>query len=60
VPRGSDETFIQILADIQVMSGLTALILDFSKPADKFIYLMQKSKIDYFVEINSREWSFLL
>ena len=59
VPRGSDETFIQILADIQVMSALTALILDFNKPADKFIYLMQKGKMDYFVEINSSEWKIL-
>jgi hypothetical protein len=59
VPRGSDETFIQILADIQIMSGLTALILDFNKPADKFIYLMQKSKMDYFVEINSSDWKIL-
>ena len=59
VPRGSDETFIQILADIQIMSGLTALILDFNKPADKFIYLMQKGKMDYFVEISSSDWKIL-
>jgi hypothetical protein len=56
-PRDSTENFIQVLAEVQIMTALPALILDFNRPVDRFIYLMQRNaKMDYFVEISSKEW----
>lgn len=58
VPTASDERFIQAMAEVQIMTALPAIILDFNRPADRFIYLMQRSpKLDYFVELNSIEWT---
>lgn len=58
IPSASDERFIQAMAEVQVMTALPAIILDFNRPADRFIYLMQRNaKLDYFVELNSLEWS---
>jgi hypothetical protein len=46
-----------VLAEVQIMTTLPALILDFNRPVDRFIYLMQRNaKMDYFVEISSKEW----
>jgi hypothetical protein len=60
VPRDSDETFIQLMAEVQIMTALPALVLDFNKSADRFIYLMQRNpKMDYFVEVNSMEWALI-
>jgi len=57
-PRDSTENFIQVLAEVQIMTALPALILDFNRPVDRFIYLMQRNaKIDYFVEMSSKEWT---
>jgi len=57
-PRDSTENFIQVLAEVQIMTVLPALILDFNRPVDRFIYLMQRNaKIDYFVEMSSKEWT---
>ena len=57
-PRDSTENFIQVLAEVQIMSALPALILDFNRPVDKFIYLMRRNeKLDYFVELTSTEWT---
>jgi hypothetical protein len=56
-PRNSSENFIQVLAEVQIMTALSALILDFNRPVDKFIYLMRRNeKLDYFVELTSTEW----
>jgi hypothetical protein len=56
-PRDSTENFIQVLAEVQIMSALSALILDFNRPVDRFIYLMRRNeKLDYFVELTSTEW----
>ena len=58
MPTSSDDIFIQVLAEVQIMTALPALILDFNKPVDRFIYLMQRNpKLDYFVELNSMDWS---
>ena len=57
-PRDSTENFIQILAEVQIMTALPALILDFNRPVDRFIYLFQRNpKLEYFVELTSKEWS---
>lgn len=57
-PRDSSENFIQILAEVKIMTALPALILDFNRPVDKFIYLMRRNeKLDYFFELNSTEWN---
>jgi hypothetical protein len=56
-PRDSTENFIQVLAEVQIMTALPALILDFNRPVDRFIYLMRRNeKLDYFVELTSTEW----
>ena len=58
VPKTKDEEFIQMMADIQILSVTPGLILDFNRPVDKFIYLMQRNKsLIYFHEINSKPWS---
>ena len=58
--KNNTEEFIKTFAEIQVMTAVPALILDFQRPVDRFIYLMQRnSKLEYFTELNSREW-FLL
>jgi len=57
VPTNSSDVFVQVLAEVQIMTALPALILDFNVPVDRFIYLMQRnSKLDYFVEMNSMDW----
>jgi len=57
IPKDIETTFIQSLAEIQIMCALPALILDFNFPSDRFIYLMKRNqKLDYFVEINNTEW----
>jgi len=57
-PRDSTENFVQVLAEVQIMTALSALILDFNRPVDRFIYLMRRNdKLDYFVELNSTEWN---
>jgi hypothetical protein len=58
--KNNSEEFIKAFAEIQVMTAVPALILDFQRPVDRFIYLMQRNpKLDYFTELNSMEW-FLL
>ena len=58
--KNNTEEIIKAFAEIQVMTAVPALILDFQRPVDRFIYLMQRNvKLDYFTELNSKEW-FLL
>jgi hypothetical protein len=58
--RVTDDAFIQAMAEVQIMTALPALILDFDRPVDKFIYLMQRNvKMQYFTEINNEEWKLL-
>lgn len=55
--KNNSEEVIKAFAEIQVMTAVPALILDFQRPVDRFIYLMQRnSKLDYFTELNSKEW----
>ena len=57
-PKDSSELFIQVLAEVQIMTALPALILDFNRPVNRFIYLMKRNeKLDYFVELTSTEWN---
>ena len=50
--------FIQEMAEVKLMSAAQSMILDFSKPIDRLIYLLRKSKenLEYFKEINRTEW----
>lgn len=50
--------FLHVMAEVQVMVALPALILDFDRPVDRFIYLMQRNQrgLNYFMEINSNPW----
>ena len=58
--KDSDSAFIQAMAEVQVMTAVPALILDFDRPVDRFIYMMQRNqRLNYFVEINDKEWTLL-
>lgn len=58
---GADNQFIQYMADIQIMSALPALALDFTRSADRLIYLMQRYRggLTYFTEINGLDWKLI-
>jgi hypothetical protein len=53
--------FLNMMAEVQIMSILPALILDFTESVDRFIYMMHRNMkgIDYFNEINGLEWSLI-
>jgi hypothetical protein len=58
--KETDDAFVRAMAEVQIMTAVPALILDFERPVDRFIYLMQRNaKLDYFVEMNGIEWSLL-
>lgn len=59
-PKDAD-AFVQTMAEVQIMVALPALILDFERPIDRFIYLMQRNQrgLEYFTEINSEPWKLL-
>jgi hypothetical protein len=50
------------MAEVKLMSKSSSMILDFSKPIDRLIYLLRKPREDlqYFKEINNLEWGLLL
>jgi hypothetical protein len=58
---GATNQFIHLMANIQIMSTLPALALDFSRSVDRFIYLMQRHRggLTYFTEINGLEWNLI-
>jgi hypothetical protein len=57
IPKDVETGFIKSLAEIQIMTALPALILDFRYPSDRFIYLMKRNqRLDYFVEVNNTQW----
>lgn len=58
---GADNIFIQLMADIQIMTSQPALILDFERSADRFIYLMQRYRggLTYFTEFSGLEWNLI-
>lgn len=60
-PKEGEGDLIQSMSEIQIMSAVPALILDFNRASDRFIYLMHRNHRDmtYFVEINGKEWSLL-
>jgi hypothetical protein len=57
----AETQFVQTMADIQIMTAIPALALDFSRPADRFIYLMQRTKggLTYFKEVKNVEWNLI-
>ena len=58
--KDSDSAFVQAMAEVQIMTAVPALILDFERPVDRFIYLMQRSpRLNYFVEMGDKEWTLL-
>ena len=58
--KDSDSAFIQAMAEVQIMTAVPALVLDFERPVDRFIHLMQRNpRLNYFVEINNAEWHLL-
>lgn len=61
VPVSADDAFIQLMADIQIMTALPALALDFSRSVDRYIYLMQRYRggLLYFKEVKDKEWNLI-
>ena len=58
--KDADSAFIQAMAEVQIMTAVPALILDFERPVDRFIHLMQRNpRLNYFVEMNDAEWHLL-
>lgn len=55
----SDDIFIQKMADIQIMTAVPALALDFTRSDDRYIYLMQRYKggLTFFKEVKDRTWN---
>lgn len=58
--KDTDDVFIKAMAEVQIMTAVPAIILNFERPVDRFIYLMQRSpRLNYFVEMGDKEWSLL-
>ena len=58
--KDTDDIFIKAMAEVQIMTAVPAIILNFERPVDRFIYLMQRSpRLNYFVEMGDKEWSLL-
>ena len=55
----SDDMFIQQMADIQIMTAIPALALDFTNNIDRYIYLMQRYKggLTFFKEVKDKTWN---
>jgi len=59
-PKDINDAFVQAMAEVQIMTAVPSLILDFERPVDRFIYLMQRSpRLNYFVEMGDKEWTLL-
>lgn len=59
-PKDINDAFVQAMAEVQIMTAVPAIILDFERPVDRFIYLMQRSpRLNYFVEMGDKEWTLL-
>lgn len=59
-PKDADSTFVNAMAEVQIMTAVPAVVLDFERPVDRFIYLMQRSpRLNYFVEMGDKEWTLL-
>lgn len=59
-PKDSDSAFVLAMAEVQIMTAVPALILDFERPVDRFIYMMQRNaRLNYFVEMGDKEWNLL-
>jgi hypothetical protein len=59
-PKDTNDAFVQAMAEVQIMTAVPALILDFERTVDRFIYLMQRNqRLNYFVEMGDKEWALL-
>jgi hypothetical protein len=58
-PKDAAEAFLYIMAEAQILSVASALILNFDYSIDRFIYMMHRElkNIDFFREINNNSWS---
>ena len=50
--------FIRDMAEVKLISMSSSMILDFSKPIDRLIYVLRKPKqeLEYFKEVNRMAW----
>ena len=57
----TNSQFLQTMAEVQIMTSLPSLILNYSQDIDRFIYLMRpiRSELEYFREISGVTWHML-
>ena len=57
-PKEASDQFLQMMADVEILKGLPAVVLDFKYSIDRYIYLMQSNPIGYsfFKEVNDKPW----
>lgn len=55
------DAFVRMMAEVNLMAAIPAMILDFANPIGRLIFLMQSTgrRLEYFKEVNRKEW-FLL
>jgi len=59
-PVHGPDVFIQMMAEVQIMASLPALLLDFNYTVDRFIYLLHRTKkFEFFKEVNDLPWYLL-
>jgi hypothetical protein len=60
-PKDADEAFIRQMAEVQVLSVQTALVLDFTQSIDRYTYLMHRNlkEMEYLKTTNSTTWTLL-
>jgi hypothetical protein len=58
-PKDAAEAFLYIMAEAQILSVASALILNFDYSIDRFIYMLHRDlkNIEFFREINNNIWS---
>jgi hypothetical protein len=61
IPKDAAAAYVQMMAEIQIMTVLPAVLLDFSQSVDRFIFLLQRNRTgyEYFKELNGLEWTLL-
>lgn len=60
-PKDADEAFIRQMAEVQVLSVQSALVLDFTQSIDRYTYLMHRNikDMEYLKTTNSTTWQLI-
>lgn len=57
-PKDPSDIFLHMMADVEILRNVPAVILDFTLSIDRYIYLLQRNQIGYqfFKEIHDQPW----